>query len=320
MYYTYNSYLHRIFGEKTYKVVVASGLSCPTRDGSLSKGGCAFCDIRGSSSFFGKKGRGLEIREQIKNRIPGIRKRFNANRFLAYFQSYTNTYSDLEYLKEIYQAALSEPLIEGLCIGTRPDCIPDQVLDLLQEIAQTRYISLELGIQSFENQTLEWLNRGHDQRCSLDALERIQKRAPNIHVCAHLIFGSPTDSPHVATHAAHLLNQSGVKGAKLHQLMVLKNTELARRWFHRPFPTLSLEEYSNQVASFIENLSPEIYLERLCATATHSEECLSPLWSCDRWMPHNRIRELLKQRNCIQGSALGSSENPKIFCGPIQSS
>ena len=188
LYYSYNRYLQETFGGKTYKVVVASGLTCPTRDGTLGKKGCAFCDVRGSSSYFGKQGRGLEVSEQLRKRIPGIRERFNAEHFLAYFQSYTNTYSDVEYLREIYEAALAEPGIDGLCVGTRPDCLPDPVIDLLEEIAKRKYVSLELGVQSFEDPTLEWLDRGHSGQCSIDALKKLRSngaarshlRAPDV--------------------------------------------------------------------------------------------------------------------------------------------
>jgi radical SAM protein (TIGR01212 family) len=147
-YTSYNSYLRSVFGGKTYKIVVASGLTCPTRDGTISKKACAFCDLRGSSSYFGKQGRGDDIRAQIQKRLPAIRARFNAEHFLAYFQSYTNTYTDdLPYLRQIYEAALAEPGISGLAIGTRPDCLADPVIDLLEELAQRSYVSLELGCQ-----------------------------------------------------------------------------------------------------------------------------------------------------------------------------
>jgi radical SAM protein (TIGR01212 family) len=302
--YPYSRYLQETFGGKTYKVVVASQLTCPTRDGTLAKRGCAFCDLRGSGSFFGKKGRGRDVRDQIQARLPEIQERFGANHFLAYFQSYTNTYADLDYLREIYQAALDDPRIEGICIGTRPDCLPDPVLDLLEEFAQKTYVSLELGVQSFEEPTLLWLDRGHDRQSSIDAMERLKLRAPHVHVCAHLIFGSPSDSPHAARDAALLLNQLGVRGAKLHQLMVLDHTVLAERYRENPFPVLSIEEYAERVLEFIEHLSPAIYLERLCATATHKEECLAPDWSRERWTPHNKLREILLSRNCRQGSRI----------------
>jgi radical SAM protein (TIGR01212 family) len=303
-YYSYNRYLQQQFGGKTYKVVVSSGLTCPTRDGTISKQACAFCDLRGSSSYFGKKGRGADIQTQIRERLPRIRERFNATHFVAYFQSYTNTYSDVPYLREIYEAALAQPGIQGLCIGTRPDCLPDEAIDLLEELASRSYVSLELGIQSFENPTLGWLTRGHDRQSSLDALERLKRRAPHVHTCAHFIFGSPTDSPGAAREAALLLNDHGVRGAKLHQLMVLEHTELARRYRTAPFPTLSIDEYAERVIDFIEHLSPGIYLERLCATATHAEECLAPDWSRSRWEPHNRLREILAARGTRQGARL----------------
>lgn len=304
-FYSYSDYLARIFGDKTYKIVVSSGLTCPTRDGSMpwlaDKKGCAFCDIRGSSSFHGKKGRGAGISEQIRARMEPIRARFNARHFLAYFQSYTNTYSadsrdgtyDTTYLRSIYEEALAQPGISGLCIGTRPDCLPDEVIDLLEELARKTYLSLELGVQSFEDPTLEWLTRGHDGACSLDAFERLRTRAPHVHTCAHLIFGSPTDSPTAGRDAALLLNQSGVKGAKLHQLMVLEHTDLATRYRAQPFKTLTLEEYAAVAAQFLEHLDPSIYVERLYATATHPDECLAPDWSRNRWDTHNRLRRLL---------------------------
>ena len=306
-YFAYSNYLQSTFGGKTYKVVVASGLTCPTRDGSLGKKGCAFCDVRGSSSYFGKKGRGNNVRAQIQAKLPSIRTRFNATRFLAYFQSYTNTYSDVDYLRTIYEEALSEPEIRGLCIGTRPDCLPDEVILLLEELAQRSYVSLELGVQSFEKQTLKWLTRGHDGDASLKALEKLRRLAPSVHVCVHLIFGSPTDSANMARETALILNSTGIKGTKLHQLMILENTELATLWRAEPFPVLSIEEYGTRVVEFIQYLDPAIYIERLCATATHSAECLAPEWSRNRWESHNRLRSILLDSACQQGSALWST-------------
>lgn len=299
----YSRYLDEVFGGKTYKIVVASGLTCPTRDGTLAKKGCAFCDVRGSSSFFGKKGRGAQVGDQIRARLPEVRERFGAENFLAYFQSYTNTYStDIQYLRTLYEEALAQPEIRGLCIGTRPDCLPNEVLVLLEELAQKSYVSLELGVQSFEDPTLLWLERGHDAQSSVDALKRLRVQAPSVHVCVHLMFGSPTDTIAAPRDAARLLNDLGVRGAKLHQLMILEHTELARRWREKPFPTLTLDEYAERVVDFVEHLSPEIYLERMCATATHNEECLAPDWSRERWRPHNRLREILTERGCRQGS------------------
>ncbi|MCM2322461.1 MAG: TIGR01212 family radical SAM protein [Oligoflexia bacterium] len=300
-FYSYARYLQEVFGAKTYKVVVPGGLSCPTRDGTLARGGCAFCDERGSSSFAGKHGRHEAIVAELDRQLPEIRRRFNASKFLAYFQSHTNTHAEVARLRELYEEALSHPEVSGLCIGTRPDCLPEPCLELLEELAQRSYISLELGIQSFEDPTLNWLSRGHTRETSLVALERLARRAPHVHVCAHLMFGSPTDSPTAARDAARLLNGSGVRGTKLHQLMILERTELARRYRESPFPTLDLEQYAERVIDFIEHLSPAIYIERLYATSSHPEECLAPAWSRDRWATHNRLHALLDERDCRQG-------------------
>lgn len=309
-YYSYSQYLKNTFGKKTYKIVVGSGLTCPTRDGTLAKRGCAFCDVRGSSSFYGKKGRGNEITAQIESRIEPIRKRFGAEAFLAYFQSYTNTYGERAYLDGIYQEALLHPLISGLCVGTRPDCLPDDVIELLETTAQKSYVSLELGVQSFEDETLVWLDRGHDRQCSLDALAKLRVQAPHVHTCVHLMFGQPTDTLHAARDAALLLNDSGVKGVKLHQLMVLDHTILAERYREKPFSTVSLERYCEIAREFITHLDSKIYIERLYATASHPEECLAPEWSRDRWNPHNVLRDALK--DCVQGSAIEPKKGTEL--------
>lgn len=303
----YSDYLKTRFGGRTYKVVVSSQLTCPTRDGSLAKNGCAFCDVRGSSSFYGKKGRGADVVTQIRSRIPGIRERFQADHLLAYFQSYTNTYSDAEHLRELYDAALSVPEIEGLCIGTRPDCLSDGVIALLEEFGRRTYLSLELGVQSFYDPSLEWFVRGHDAQCSRDALKRLRAQAPHVHTCAHLMFGAPpegNDPLGIARAAALELNTLGVRGVKLHQLMVLENTDMADWYRKEPFPVLSLEQYAEQIAVFLEHLDPAIYVERLYATATHPEECIAPEWSRERWRPHNELRRILGERGTRQGLRL----------------
>lgn len=307
LYYHYSRYLRETFGGKTYKVVVNSGLTCPTRDGTITKGGCTFCDVRGSSSFYGKQGRGGEITEQINSRLPGTRTRFNAEKHIAYFQSYTNTYSDVDYLRGIYTEALKHPEISGLAIGTRPDCLPDAVIDLLEELGQRHYVSLELGIQSFESPTLEWFIRGHDGECSREALRKLRDRAPHVQTCAHFIFGAPTDSPTAARDAALEMNALGVRGVKLHQLMVLKYTKLAEMYAEAPFKIPTVDEYAERVIEFLENLRPDIYVERLQAKASHSAELIAPVWARTHWEPYNRILSLMQSRGSYQGKALSEA-------------
>jgi uncharacterized protein len=309
LYYHYSRYLKETFGGKTYKVVVNSGLTCPTRDGSISKGGCTFCDVRGSSSFFGKQGRGGEIKSQIDARLPAMQDRYGSEKHIAYFQSYTNTYSDADYLRGIYTEALSHPGIAGLAIGTRPDCLPDSVIDLLEELAQKYYVSLELGIQSFEDATLEWFIRGHSGECSRDALKKMRERAPHVQTCAHFIFGAPTDSKTVARDTALEMNRSGVRGVKLHQMMVLQHTKLAEMYRENPFPILSVDEYAEIAIEFLEHLDPSIYVERLQAKASHKTELIAPEWAGTHWAPYNRILTMMCERGTYQGRALGASRS-----------
>lgn len=312
-FYPYSRYLRETFGGKTLKIVVASGLTCPTRDGTLASRGCAFCDVQGSASFHGTRGRGAPVAEQLRKRLPDMRERFGATRFLAYFQSYTNTYGDTAYLRRIYEEAVSVEGIDGLCVGTRPDCLPDDVIALLAELSERTHVALELGAQSFDDPTLLWLERGHDARRSLDALERLAREAPKVHSCVHLMFGQPTDPPRIARDSARLLNASGARGVKLHQLMVLDRTALADRWRSSPFPTLTVEEYAARVAELLDHLSPGIYVERLSALAPRPEECLAPLWSRERWQTHNRLRALLEELGCVQGRLLSpAEERPEV--------
>lgn len=318
----YSEHLRRRLGKPTYKVVVASGLTCPTRDGTIDTGGCAFCDVRGSSSFHGKRARGQAVRDQLALRMPEMAKRFGVEQFVAYFQSYTNTYTDdVDYLRELYSEAIAVPGVVGLAIGTRPDCLAAPVVELLAEFAERTYVSLELGVQSFEDTTLEWLKRGHSGECSIEAISRVRRDAPRVEVSAHLIFGSPTDSASAPEDAARLLSDLGVHGAKLHQLMVLEHTELARRYRSQPFATLSLEEYAERVGRFLDHLDPAIFIERLSALATHTAECIAPEWSRDRWLGHNRLRELLMAQGVAQGRrhvTRAISRQPEF--GPIYSS
>jgi radical SAM protein (TIGR01212 family) len=304
MFAKYSDYLVKTFGAKTYKVVVSSHFTCPTRDGSVDKKGCAFCDVRGSSSFYGTINRGKSVQEQLLDRIPAIQKRFNAKHFLAYFQSYTNTYGDLDTLKSLISSALQVPGVKGVCIGTRPDCLSDACLAYLNELSQQTAVHLEWGVQSLEDPVLQWLKRGHDAKESWDALARLDLKAPGVHTCVHLMFGAPMESALAARYAAQMISAFGVKGVKLHQLMVLKKTQLAQWYQEKPFSTISLEAYADLVCEFIRYLRSDIYLERLFATATHPEECLAPEWSKQRWHAHNVILKRIKEKKATQAEYL----------------
>lgn len=298
--HSYNDFLTHHFGEKVYKITVNAGFTCPTRDGTKGTQGCAFCDERGSSSFFGAGKAGQAIEQQILQSIPHVKKRYRVNKFIAYFQSFTNTYGPISYLQEIYDGALNIPDIVGLAIGTRPDCVPTPVLTLLNRYAQSRYVCLELGLQSLQDESLKFYARGHSAQEGIDAVCRAVKFT-NLHIAVHLMFGAPGETIQDAIDAAKTLNKLGIHGVKIHQLMVLKNTLLENRYASLPWPLFSLDEYNELVMTFLEYLDPKIHVERTHATASHPGELIGPSWSKLRFEPLNRLRKQMQENKSFHG-------------------
>ena len=305
LWYAYSDFLNERFGEKVYKITVSAGFTCPTRDGTRGTKGCAFCDERGSSSFFASGQASASIEEQIRQTMPRVAKRFTAGKFLAYFQSFTNTYGPLNYLREVYDGALNIPDVVGMAIGTRPDCVPSDVLALVNGYGKSRYVSLELGLQSLRDEALEFYERGHSVAEGIDAVERAVK-FPNIHVGVHLMFGAPGDTVEHAVEAARTMNRLGVHGVKIHQLMILKNTILGERYAAAPWPLLSMDEYNRMAMAFLENLDPRIHVERTHGLSSHPLELAGPAWSALRFEPQNHLRKLMQDNDSYQGKALAA--------------
>lgn len=304
LWHAYNDYLTEKFGEKVYKVTVSAGLTCPTRDGTKGTQGCAFCDERGSSSFFAAGHATQSVEHQIRETIPDIARRFGASKFIAYFQAFTNTYGPLSYLKEVYDGAMNIPGIVGMAVGTRPDCLPNEVLELLNGYGSPSWhVSLELGLQSLRDEALDFYERGHTAEQGIDAIRRALK-FPNLKVSAHLMFGAPGDTIQDAIEAATLLSELGVHGVKIHQLMVLKDTELARRYARAPWPLIELEDYNRLAMAFLEHLAPNIYVERAHALASHPDELIGPRWSAERFRPFNDLKKMMRDYGSIQGRTL----------------
>lgn len=303
LWHAYSDHLRERFGERVYKVTVSAGFTCPTRDGTKGTRGCAFCDERGSSSFYAAGQASASIEEQIRQTMPQIAKRFNAGKFLAYFQSFTNTYGPLNYLREVYDGALNIPDVVGLAIGTRPDCIPGDVLSLVNSYGRSRYVSLEIGLQSLREEALEFYERGHTAAEGLEAVARAVK-FPNIQVGVHLMFGAPGDAVDHAIEAARTMNKLGVHGVKIHQLMVLKDTNLAKRFAIEPWPLLEMDEYNSMAMAFLENLDPSIHVERTHALSSHPDELVGPSWSALRFEPFNALKKMMRDNGSYQGKAL----------------
>ena len=301
LWHGYSDALRKKFGEKVYKVTVHAGFTCPTRDGTKGSEGCAFCDERGSSSFYASGQASKEIRNQILSTIPQVQKRFSAKKCIAYFQAYTNTYGPISYLQEIYDSALNIEDVVGLSIGTRPDCVPHEILQLLNQYGSGgRYIHLEVGLQSIRNEALDFYMRGHSVEEGIEGIKRALLYK-NLQVTTHLMFGAPGDTIETAIESAKLMNELGIHGVKIHQLMILKNTVLAKRFAIEPWKILSMEEYNEMAIAFLEHLDPKIYVERTHALSSHPEELVAPSWSAGRFAPQNNLRNEMIRRKTFQG-------------------
>lgn len=296
-------------GERVHKVAIHAGFTCPNRDGTLGRGGCTFCNNR---SFSPNARRVVPIAEQIAAGRRVIRRRTGARKYLAYFQAYTNTYGKaLEELAALYEAALAEPDVIGLAVGTRPDCVPDAVLDLLAGYQARGYeVWLELGLQSAWDVTLERVNRGHGFAAYRDAIRRAHARG--LKVCTHLILGLPGET---SRHAHGTLDQVlalGVEGLKFHPLHVVRHTLLAHQWRRGRYRPLTMQEYVSLVVDLLERTPPEVVIHRVTGTAG-TDILLAPAWCAHKWIVINAIVREFRRRSSRQGCRVTSdSPDPPV--------
>src|SRR5579883_3339490 len=247
-YLTFNEHLKQRFGERVYRVPIDAGFDCPNRDGTRAFGGCTFCYARGSGAPTIKMG--LKVKEQLLDGIERSRRRFKAKKFLAYFQAFSNTYAPEGVLRMLYEAGLDHPDVVGICIGTRPDCVPDNVLDLLAQLSKRTYLWLEMGLQSAFNSTLEKINRAHTAEEFFDAVRRAKDRKLN--VATHLIFGLPGEESWQMMSTVRQVAECGIDAIKIHQLCIYKDTPMEQDFRKGQLRTLSEKEYIELVADAIE--------------------------------------------------------------------
>jgi radical SAM protein (TIGR01212 family) len=284
------------FGGAVFKVNVDAGFTCPNRDGTVSTGGCIYCN---NDSFRPSACTSLlPVREQVERGIPYLRSRYGAGRFLVYFQPYTNTYAPVSTLERLYREALSVPGVIGLAIGTRPDCIDGEKIALLESLARDHFILIEFGLQSIHDRTLEFINRGHDYACFRDALSLTAGRG--IGIGAHIILGFPTETREEMLAMAEEISRLPVEFLKIHQLQVVKDTALADLYAAQPFPTFGYEDYVALLADFLERLSPEVVLQRLFAAAPE-EILIAPVWNRTRSEFLKDLDAFLEERGTFQG-------------------
>lgn len=290
-----NTALREHFGCRVQKISLDAGMTCPNRDGTLGVGGCIYCNVRGSGTGLSQH---YSITEQLERGKARLARRYKAKKFIAYFQSFSNTYGSPQDLKDLYLEALAVQDVVGLAIGTRPDCVPDSVLDMLSELNQQTYLWIEYGLQSAHDRTLELINRGHDVDAFLDAVERSRQRKLNI--CVHVILGLPDEDKTDMLATARALGKLDIQAVKIHLLYVIENTALAELYLRGDYRCLSREEYVDIVCDFLALLPPQLVIHRLTGDP-HPGELLAPKWALDKQTNLQAIRETLRSRNLWQG-------------------
>lgn len=310
-YYSLNEYCKQTFGDKVYRLSLNAGCTCPNRDGSLSVGGCTFCSEGGSGDFAADYN--VSIKEQIKEAKTRIQKKTDCNKFIAYFQAYTNTYAPTTHLRRVFTEALEQPEIVGLSIGTRSDCLSDEVLSLLKELMdstwpcygdsnvftqQKKHLWIELGLQTIHNSTHARLNTHTTVEMFDQAVSRLD--ACNIPVIAHVILGLPGETKEMMQETVNHIASLPASGVKLQLLHILKGTKLGLDYENEPFPLFELEEYCDFVIDCLELLPPNMVIHRLTGDGPR-KLLIAPLWSTDKKRVLNTIQKRLKERDTWQG-------------------
>ena len=291
-----NTYFRRIFGCRVQKITIDAGFSCPNRDGAISTGGCIYCNIRGSGT--GAYAKGLSVTQQLIQGKKALSKRYKAKKFIAYFQAFSNTYAPVGKLKSLYDEALEVDDVVGLSIGTRPDCVNEPVLELLQGYVKNYLVWIEYGLQSVHDSTLVYINRGHDFTCFKNAVDATKNRG--IKICAHVILGLPNEEKSHMLETAKTVADMGIDGIKLHLLYVVKGTKLAKLYDAGRYGCLEQQEYVDLVCDFMERIPKDMVIQRLTGDP-HPEELVAPMWSLKKTETLALIRDTMEKRDSWQG-------------------
>lgn len=279
------------FGGKVYKVPVTVADTCPNRMGLKGMKTCIFCDVWGSAAKSYTEEVPLQI--QIETAKKHMKQKYKAHQFLVYFQAYTNSFMKMEKIQLLFAEALSDPEVKGCVVGTRPDCLSKALLDLWKETHQKSFVSVELGVQSFNDSTLKFYERGHSSSDSLRAIEKIKKQT-NVDLGIHLMFGAPGETDEDVFKAALICNDLPIDHVKLHNLHVLKNTGLEDLYRKGEFAPIDLETYARRVRIFLSNLSPRLFVDRLAAFSPRWDELVAPPWTSKKMETHQFIVQHLR--------------------------
>jgi len=295
-YFAYNAFLRARFGHRVQKVSIDAGFTCPNVDGTVTTGGCTFCDNRSFSPS--RRIPRQSIREQIDHGITGLKRRYRCDHFMAYFQPATNTYAAVDVLRPLYEEALAHPQVVALAIGTRPDCVPDEVLDMLGEFAQRTYLSVEYGLQTCHDKSLDWMNRGHHHAVSVDAIERSRNRG--FEICAHVILGLPGESHDDMMETAQEIGRLGIDAVKIHNLYAVRNTPLGEQVAEGEIRLMGRDDYVTILVDFLEVLSPAMVVERISGDAP-PDYLVGPEWCTDKSAIRTAVETEWQRRDSWQG-------------------
>ncbi len=296
-----SNFYRQKFGAKIYKIPVTVVDSCPNRKGLKGMQTCVFCDVWGSAA--NAESSVMDLRDQITRYQEIIRKKYKAEKFLVYFQAYTNTFTKISQLRENFETALEFPDVVGFVVGTRPDCLSQGVLDLWQEYHQKTFVAVELGVQSFFDDQLEFMRRGHSSLDSWKALLKISSTT-SVDLGVHLMFGQPGETDADILLTAKLVNSLPIRNVKLHNLHVLRETPLEGLFQDGQFHPIERELYAQRVQLFLENIRPDIFVQRLAAYSSRWNELVAPAWTADKMGTHQFLIDFLRERQSYQSKSL----------------
>lgn len=296
-YNDFSTWLRHQLGCKVQKISIDAGFSCPNRDGTLATGGCVFCDNKAFSPAYCRGNK--SVKRQVEDGISFFKRKYNDMKYLAYFQAFTNTYAPVEHLKSLYEEALSVEDVVGIVIGTRPDCVSDDILNYLEELNRQTFMIVEYGIESTDNEMLKRINRGHTYECSVRAIERTKER--DILVGGHVILGLPGMTEEDCIREVERLNNTQLDILKLHQLQVVKDTRLAEEYLEKPFKVFNIDEYIRLVATLIQHIRPDMILDRFISQSP-AEMLIAPKWGIKNYEFANALDNYLAKNNIYQGA------------------
>ncbi|MBD1370820.1 TIGR01212 family radical SAM protein [Hazenella sp. IB182357] len=295
-YHTWNHHLRQIFGQKIFKVALDGGFTCPNRDGKSAIGGCTFCSARGSGDFAGNR------RDDLLKQFNDVKLRMHTKwpeaKYLGYFQAFSNTYAPVAQLRDMYEVILEQEGVVGLNIATRPDCLPDDVVEYLAELNQRTYLWVELGLQTIHEETSDLINRGHDFDCFLEGVEKLRKHG--IRTCAHIIHGLPGETEEMMMETVDACAKMDIQGIKIHLMHLLKNTPMVKQYEDGLLQFLEKDQYVRLIADSLEKLPPDVIIHRITGDGP-PDLLIGPMWSTKKWEVLNAIDDEMKKRNSWQG-------------------